>query len=373
MDRIEKITTESGLREALARGELTLPPLEVLSFEAEVRKESAGRVSVLDGVLTLRWAERTFKFGVEFKRFGTPKAIEEAVFQARERCRPWGLLPLVVVPFLSGERLAVLEAEGVSGLDFCGNGVVIVPGELLVYRTGKPNRFPAEGAIKNVYRRSSSIVARAFLLAPRYESVRALLAEIRKRGGEVTIATVSKVCTALDEEIVIERAREESKGREKQLRLVQPEKLLDLLTSNYATPTVTRRTAGKCALPYPDLVRALQAWAEGSGNRVVETGASSALAYSTMVREPMRSFYCTDLDGLRKALGEQLRETDRFSNVEFLETNDEFVYFDRREGLAASPVQTYLELMAGDKRERETAEQVRRLILEPLRPLSEGR
>lgn len=373
MDGFEKISTEAGLRDVLARGELAFPPLEVLSFEAEVRKESAGRASILDGVLTLRWAERTFKFGVEFKRFGTPKAIEEAVFQAREQCRGWDFLPLVVVPFLSRDRLALLEAEGVSGLDLCGNGVVVVPGELLVYRTGNPNRFPAEGAIKNVYRRNSSIVARAFLLAPRYESVRALLAEIRRRGGEVTIATVSKVCTALDEEIVIERARDESKGREKQLRLLQPEKLLDLLTSNYAAPTVTRRTAGKCVLAYPDLVRTLQTWAEGSGNRVAETGASSALAYSTMVREPMRSFYCTDLDGLRKVLGEELRETDRFANLELLETTDEFVYFDRRDDLAASPVQTYLELMAGDKRERETAEQVRRLILEAPRPQSEGR
>lgn len=373
MDEFQKITTGAGLRDALSRGELAFPPLEIVSFESEVGKESAGRLSILDGILTLRWAERTFKLGVEFKRFGTPKAIEEAVYQAREQCRGRGLLPLIVAPYLSRDRLAVLEAEGVSGLDLCGNGVVVVPGELLVYRTGNPNRFPAEGAIKNVYRRNSSIVARAFLLTPRYDSVRGLLAEIRRRGGEVTLATVSKVCSALDEEIVIERARDESKGREKQLRLLQPEKLLDLLTANYTEPTVTRRIVGKCVLANPDLVRTLRGWAEGSGNRIAETGASSALAYSTMVREPMRSFYCTDLDGLRKALGEELRETDRFANVELLETTDEFVYFDRREELAASPVQTYLELMAGDKRERETAEQVRRLILEPLRPQSEGR
>jgi hypothetical protein len=62
-----------------------------------------------------------------------------------------------------------------------------------------------------------------------------------------------------------------------------------------------------------------------------------------------------------------LEETSRFPNVEFLETDDDFIYFDARDNLAASPVQTYLELMRGDKRERETAEQVRKALLRPLR------
>ena len=50
----------------------------------------------------------------------------------------------------------------------------------------------------------------------------------------------------------------------------------------------------------------------------------------------------------------------------FTETKDNTVYFDRRPGLVASPVQTYLELVTGDKRSQETAEQLRRPILRPL-------
>jgi hypothetical protein len=48
------------------------------------------------------------------------------------------------------------------------------------------------------------------------------------------------------------------------------------------------------------------------------------------------------------------------------ETRDDTVYFDvRRENgaIRASPIQTYLELMAGDKRDRETAVQVADEIL----------
>jgi len=64
--------------------------------------------------------------------------------------------------------------------------------------------------------------------------------------------------------------------------------------------------------------------------------------------------------------------SDRFPNLELVETEDETVYFDgRKEGNSwwASSVQVYLELMAGDKRDRETAEQVKSLILMNLQPV----
>jgi hypothetical protein len=62
---------------------------------------------------------------------------------------------------------------------------------------------------------------------------------------------------------------------------------------------------------------------------------------------------------------------DRFPNLELVETEDETVYFDARKKEDfwwASPVQVYLELMAGDKRDRETAEQVRSLLLKNSEP-----
>jgi len=86
-----------------------------------------------------------------------------------------------------------------------------------------------------------------------------------------------------------------------------------------------------------------------------------------MAREPIDSFYCSNLESLLKRLRGRIEQNSRFPNVTFAETDDEFVYFDPREGLLASPVQAYLELARGDKREQETAEQVARAILERLR------
>jgi hypothetical protein len=65
-------------------------------------------------------------------------------------------------------------------------------------------------------------------------------------------------------------------------------------------------------------------------------------------------------------------QSDRFPNLELIETEDETVYFDawqKDNFWWASPVQVYLELMSGDKRDQETAEQVRSLLLTDLEPV----
>src|SRR5262249_49347257 len=124
-----------------------------------------------------------------------------------------------------------------------------------------------------------------------------------------------------------------------------------------------RRFSGKRELGPAELREALAAWEKESGGRVALTGQSSVNAYAAMARESIESFYCSDVSGLIRRLGRKIVETPRFPNVTFLETPERLVFFDRREGLTASPIQVYLELMTGDKRDRETAEQVRRRIL----------
>ena len=60
------------------------------------------------------------------------------------------------------------------------------------------------------------------------------------------------------------------------------------------------------------------------------------------------------------------KETARFENVVLVKTKRPIDYFDVRVGERlgwASPLQTWLELMRGDKRDRETADQVRELLL----------
>jgi hypothetical protein len=363
----KKQATEEAMLAFLREGQLRLPPLQLL----EVQGPRKDRNAELDALITLGWRGRSYRFAVEMKSLWTPKAVRMAMDQASKNATSARAYPLVMVPYLSEEWIRTLEAESVSGIDLCGNGVVVVPGKLLVLRTGAPNRYRWQGTIKNVYRKNSSIVARLFLLVPQFDSVKAALEEIRRRGGEVTIGTVSKVCKSLEDDLIIERERSETPAT-RRLRLLQPEKLLDLLTANFVPPEVGSTYRGKCILPPQGLRERLVRVDADGGVKVTLTGASSVDAYAIMAREPVQSFYCTDVASVVASLGGDIRETDRFANVVFLETRDDFLYFDRRPGLVASPIQTYLELARGDKREKETADQVRRVILGDTVPPSRG-
>ena len=362
----KKSIAESDIPQRIATGQIALPPLVFEQADTEVVVPSDSGVSQLDALLTLRWKDRSFRFAVECKSRSNPKTIENAVAKIRQTSASLGLPPMLIVPFLSEERLRSLEERAISAIDLCGNGVVVIPGELCVYRAGNPNQFGREGVIKNVYRGNSAVAARAFLLTREYPSLQELQNEIQRRGGLVTASTISKVCKTLENDLIIERFRIE-KSRSRRFRLLQPEKLLDSLAANYEPPTPSRRFVGRCSLPQEETADRLMACRRATGERVVLTGAASTGRYATMAREDRQCFYCTDLEKAIDTLGASVEETPRFANLEIVETTSDFVYFDPRDALFASPIQTFLELNRGDKRERETAEQVGRFILENIK------
>lgn len=345
------LPTEVDVLARVRRGDLAFPPLEV-SYESPP-------VNEIDAAVRMSWGKKTVRFVAECKRQANERNVFEAAAQIRELARRAELQPLVVVPFLDEAALDRLESAGVSGIDLCGNGVVIVPGRWYLRRTGTPNPFRA-GGVKNIYRGASSIVARLFLARPEFDSVQAALDEITRRGGRVSLATVSKVSKRLADELIVERRLSSFTT----MRLLQPDKLLDRLTANYTPPVVTTRVSGKLRGIDPAEFRTLAAdWAKRTDSGLTLSGASSVAAYAVMARAGAEEFYCTDVQRLLRALGDRFQPTDRFATITLNETENEEVYFDRRADLTASPVQTFLELATGDKRDQETAEQVRTVIL----------
>lgn len=356
---IRKTPTEAEIAALVREGSVQLPPL-TLQVELGERLEAGGA----DLSVEVAWGDRRYRFVAECKRMATPKAMVDMIAQVRRYARPPALYPMLIVPYLSGERLAELETASVSGIDLCGNGVVVIQNELLVYRTGRPNVFRSEAEIKNVFRGDSSLVGRSFLVVPEYGSVQDVSREIEKRGGSIALSTVSKVCKGLEAALVIERKRERGSAARK-LRLLQPDKLLDLLAANYVSPQMTRTVCGKTKQS-AEAIGDVLSRTEAGRAKVVQTGFGSVGNYAVMAKEPVQYFYCFDLDAVLRDLGDAFEPTDRFPNISFAETKDATVYFDRRSGFVASPVQTYLELATGEKRLRETADQVRRAILAPL-------
>lgn len=349
--------TEKELAVFFSRRENDLSPL-YLRWEPLTKAKDDG----YDGIVRVCWEKKKLRFGVEYKRLFSSKSLRQAIDQVQVASDRSGLRPMVMLPYLDRSALDELESRGVSGIDLCGNGVVVVPGELYFRRDGKPNQFKTEGTIKNVYRLASSVVARLFLVRPEFLSIQDALQEITRRGGHVTLSTVSKVCKVLESDLIVERSRDGAT----RLRLIQPNKLLDRLAENYTPPKVQRRVSGKYVGDSRSFYKAVREWTDGKTKLFGRTGATSVSLYAVMAREDQDEFYCSDIDSLERFLGKRFEESSRFATVTLLETSDETVFFDSQPDFAASPVQVFLELSNGDKRDRETAQDVRKVILKRL-------
>jgi hypothetical protein len=91
-----------------------------------------------------------------------------------------------------------------------------------------------------------SLAARVFLLRPRYQAVGEIRDEILSRGGKLALSTVSKVLARMEEDLIVSR----DKGG---IRLVQPQKLLDVLVRQYEPPKISQRISGKTSLDITEL------------------------------------------------------------------------------------------------------------------------
>ncbi|MCX5991398.1 MAG: hypothetical protein NTZ04_03585 [Chloroflexi bacterium] len=355
------MTTEREMIEQLRRGKVSLPPLSFRFLESQ---PEAGGNRRLDALIEVSWRESTAKFAVECKSLSTPKAFQDGLNLLKLLSLPKSYRPMLIMPFLSERQLQELEREGISGIDLCGNGVVVVPGMFALFRSGEKNCFSSSAPIKNIYRKNSSMVGRVFLARSSYDTVQEICAEINRRNMLVnrwatrpmSLSTVSKVLKTLGEDLVVER--------KSTICLLQPDKLLEKLSDNYVPPKIRERVRLKVSEGNGTIRESLQKQSLELGLPLVAAGTSSVAQYAVMQRGDLFSVYCPRLEMLLERLSGS--QSDRFPNLEVVETEDETVYFDaRQEGNFwwASPVQVYLELMAGDKRDRETAEQVKSFLL----------
>jgi len=356
-----KTITEKEMSEQLRRGTISLPPLRIRLLKNNI---IPGLNQRFKAIIELSWHQNIVRCAVEYKSLYTPKAFRDGLNFLKLLMLPRGYEPLLFMPFLSEEHLLDLEREGISGIDLCGNCVVIVPGMLAIFRSGGENRFSTSAPIKNIYRKNSSMVGRVFLLKYRYDGVQEICAEVNRRNilinkwnkKPMSLATVSKSLKTLEQDLIIQR--------NKTIQLIQPDKLLEKLSRNYNSPTITGQVRIKISEGRAGIQKLLLNYSKELNIPIVATGLSSVDKFAVMKREELLSVYCPHMDTLLERIQGSI--SDRFPNLEIIETNDEPVYFDAwQEGdfRWASPIQVYLELMMGDRRDRETAEQMKSDIL----------
>ncbi len=336
---------------------VVFPPLTLVSTPPDVAANPKLGALRPDLIVQAKWQGKQQLFAAKVKAQSVPQALLAAIQQsrtqaaalnARRASQSPAYQPLVIVPYLKPETLDRLAAEQVSGFDLVGNGVIVVPGEWLIYRTGGVNHYPTSTPIRNVFRGTSSLVPRVFLLRPTFSSVKEVLDEITARDGQITLPTVSKVLKTLQEELIV--------GRNEGIRLLDARRLLELLATNYRAPQIRCRWRGKLCDPQEGLTKMFRRANETPTRTVIEDPTRYTILPSA---GQALTIWTESIEQLLQ--GVDGTETARFPTIELCESDDPTLYFDsRREGHIAwsSPLQVWLALQAGGKREQEAASEL---------------
>ncbi|MBN1292058.1 MAG: winged helix-turn-helix domain-containing protein [Candidatus Latescibacteria bacterium] len=362
--------SEKEMIEEVFSSKFSLAPLTFRLIQFNPKVDSNRH---FDALVEVSWKNITAKFVVEFKSLSTPMVFQNTLNMLKSLSLQNDCLPMLVMPYLSESQLQELEREGISGIDLCGNGVVIAPRKFSVLRSGKKNRFPSSALIKNVYRKNSSMAGRVFLSKGNYETVQKICDEVNRRNllvnswnkNPMSLSTVSKVLKTLEDDLIVER--------KKSIQLLQPDKLLEKLSENYSRVNTKMEIQMKILDNKESVTQMLSRISRSTGLPIVATGISSVTRYAVMQRGEMLSVYCPRIEKILELIPG--RQSDRFPNLELIQTDDETVYFDASEQENfrwASPIQVYLELIAGDKRDQETAEQVKSFILHNVKQEQQG-
>lgn len=327
-------------------------PLRASQFDPEPR---AGETSSFcpEFALSFSWREKTVRFAGAANPRSSPRQVRRVL---REIENQLGSLerrdmePLLALPYLSPAIVELLEEANISGLDLNGN-YLLQTDEFVAIRLDQENKYKESGGIKNVFRGTSSIVSRYLLReSGPHASVTQIHERIKQLDGRISLSTVSKVLKALDEQLIIEK--------EDNITLLQPEKLLERLRVEYRPPQ--SEAAAPLKLPEDRTERQQILTDLLGGAPWVWSGETSAERYATTTPSQEDQAFARELPADETRL-DPYRD-DRFYNCILRASRDDFIYFDPN-GPWASPIQTYLDLTQGDKREREIARDIKNQIL----------
>ncbi len=333
-------------------GAILLPPLIVRACTLLTGPNQQGDARV---ELALPNEREGFRFVVEAKGRATPQTVQLAMTQARAAARE-GEWPMIQVPFLSPERLGELERAGVSGVDLCGNGVVMVPGRLWVARSGAPNCYRDSRPLNNPYRGRSALVARMLLQRPGWASLTELAAAVRAAGAALSLAQASKAVQAMAEDLIVSK-------HAGTISLREPLHLLDKLGSEWRRSWVQARQA----LRLPAGTNWARALSSQPRLQWAVSGESSVARYAMFSQGGPRRIAVSNLPAAVALLGGEPEPVPNYADVELLETAEPGCFFGIETDAAgmrwASRLQTWLELQSGDARQQAAAKELRAQML----------
>ncbi|MBN2589857.1 MAG: hypothetical protein JXA96_08335 [Sedimentisphaerales bacterium] len=269
-------------------------------------------------------------------------------------------LLLIVAPYISGKAAKILENEGISWIDLCGNMRVSVPGKIYIEKSGNKNKFPDTSPIKKIFEGTSSLVSRALLLKPEgFKSQYELADFINSLNANITKGTVSRILKSLEDDILIRKDKS-------LIQVIDSEKLLDRLLEGYIKSSERKmRKIYKytCENPQKTFRDFFQYNIE-----YLACGFYAAKIKGLAFTDEISIFVKT-IDDIRNALRRNwidIEPNSEFGNLTIIETQESGVWFNtiiKLENPIVDDIELYLEMMNDIPRGPKVADKLRELIL----------
>lgn len=200
------------------------------------------------------------------------------------------------------------------------------------------------------------MVARMLLNRPQWKTLKDLLEAVQQAGAKLSLPQASKAVQALREDVMV------SKG-DGAIVLRDPLRLLDKLGTEWRNP----RFRGRKYLRLPNGLKFAQVLSSNSLLQWAMTGESSVKRYAVFAQGGPRRIAVSSLPLALALLGGKEEPVPNFADIELIETDEAGYFFENEMDTSgmrwASPLQTWLELQAGDARQQDAARDLRDRIL----------
>jgi len=309
-----------------------------------------------------------FKAMVEAKTVATPKIISQAAQQLTaylRRIDDKTIVPVVIVPYMGTEQAKLLQREGISWIDLSGNMVIRAPNGIYIERTGRKNQFPDTSPIKKIFEGTSSLVSRALLLKKEpFCSLYEVADFINQRGGKITMSTVSKVLSSLDEELLITR----STGC---IYVTDRERLLEKLTQGYRNYTWQNENKTYKYKTYTFAVENISSLFTVFYEQQVDYASCGfyAAKLKGLATTDRFTVFIKSINAARKAFEfdpSNIKPDAEFGQLDLIETKNPYVWFnlqDKPFNNTVDDIELYLEMMVDTPRGPKIAETLKERIL----------
>lgn len=345
--------TESEMLKQLEPGTNKFFPIEIKSVvSGDNNAEAFVEFFIADGP--------SFKAFVEIMPVATPKIISPMV-QFFRGLNDKEKIPLLVVPYMRDEQAKILQKEGISWIDLCGNMTIRAPGGIYIERTGNKNQFPDTSPIKKIFEGTSSLVSRALLLKKEpFKTLYEIVNFINERNGNITLATVSKVIRSLEEDVLVTKA-------DNGISVTNREKLLDKLAEGYTD--YTKRNKNSVYTFSADVSSNITKLLFDRNVTYAACGFYAAKIKNIATTDRI-NIIVQSINEAKKAFEnqpEKVRPDSEFGQIDIIETKNPCVWFNLQ-GITMSCIvddlELYLEMMIDTPRGPKVAEMLKERILQ---------